>query len=42
MSDDTQDHSKTCDGISMGLGFQAIQAKRGPVGMAAPVLQSCP
>ena len=42
MSDGTQDPSKTCDGISIGLGFDATQAQRGPVGPPEPTAQSCP
>lgn len=42
MADGTQDPTKTCDGISMGLGFDMIQALIGAVGPASPVGASCP
>ena len=42
MSDGTQDPRKTCDGISIGIGFDATQAQRGAVGQALPTAQSCP
>jgi hypothetical protein len=42
LSDGTQDPSKTCDGISIGLGFDAIDAVRGNVGPPAPPLMACP
>jgi hypothetical protein len=42
MSDGTQDPTKTCDGISVGLGFNASQAQRGDVGPQAPMAMTCP
>jgi hypothetical protein len=42
MSDGTQDPTKTCDGISFGIGFEATQAQRGAVGSVAPTPLSCP
>jgi len=42
MSDGTQDPTKTCDGISVGLGFDLLPAQIGIVGPAAPAEQSCP
>jgi hypothetical protein len=42
LSDGTQDPSKTCDGISMGLGFEMTEALLGAVGPATPIGDSCP
>lgn len=42
MADGTQDPSKTCDGISFGLGFKMQAAHLGDVGPVAPVGMSCP
>lgn len=42
LSDGTQDPQKTCDGISIGLGFEVTQAQRGPIGTPAQTSQSCP
>jgi hypothetical protein len=42
MSDGTQNPSSTCDGISIGLGFEAAQAKRGAVGPAEQTAPTCP
>jgi hypothetical protein len=42
MADGTQDPSKTCDGITMGLGFEMQEAKIGVVGPANVVGMSCP
>jgi hypothetical protein len=41
MADGTQDPNKTCDGISMGLGFEMKEVKLGDVGKATPVGMSC-
>jgi hypothetical protein len=37
LQDGTQDPSKTCDGISIGLGFDAAAAKLGPIAPPAMV-----
>jgi hypothetical protein len=37
MADGTQDPARTCDGISIGLGFSARRVRLGPV-VAAPVI----
>lgn len=42
LTDGTQDPTKTCDGISMGMGFDMKQIKLGDVGPATPVGMSCP
>jgi hypothetical protein len=42
MSDGTQDPSKTCDGITMGLGFEMTEAQLGDVGPATPPGKTCP
>jgi hypothetical protein len=42
MADGTQDPSKTCNGITMGLGFEMVEAERGEVGPANPVGMACP
>ncbi len=42
MSDGTQDPTKTCDGISIGLGFAMTQAQRGGVGPARAMQMACP
>lgn len=36
LSDGSQDPTKTCDAISIGLGFQAVAAKLGPVAPPVP------
>jgi len=42
MADGSQDPTKTCNGISMGLGFEMKEVLRGDVGPAAPIGMSCP
>jgi hypothetical protein len=42
MADGSQDPNKTCDGISMGLGFEMKEVQLGDVGPAAPVGTACP
>lgn len=42
MNDGTQDPSKTCNAISMGLGFEMKAAQLGDVGPDAPAGSSCP
>jgi hypothetical protein len=42
MADGTQDPAKTCDGISIGLGFEMMEAQIGEVGPVTPVGTSCP
>lgn len=42
LSDGTQDPSKTCDGISIGLGFDMSRAKVGAVGAPLPPSTGCP
>lgn len=42
LSDGTQDPSKECDGITMGLGFDMYGANIGDVGPANPVGMACP
>jgi hypothetical protein len=42
MADGTQDTTKTCDGISVGLGFTMLPAQIGIVGPAAPAEMTCP
>ena len=42
MADGTQDPTKICNGISMGLGFEMKEAQIGDVGKAAPVGMACP
>lgn len=41
LADGTQDPTKECDGISMGLGFEMSAAELGDVGPANPVGMSC-
>lgn len=41
MADGTQDPTKTCDGISMGLGFEMKEVLLGDVGPVAPVGKAC-
>jgi hypothetical protein len=36
LADGSQDPAKTCDGISIGLGFTALPANLGPVGQPPP------
>jgi hypothetical protein len=42
MADGTQDPNKTCDGISMGLGFEMKEVQLGDVGPGIPVGVACP
>jgi hypothetical protein len=42
MADGTQDPTKTCNGISVGLGFDLLPAQIGIVGPPAPSEASCP
>jgi hypothetical protein len=42
MADGTQDSTQTCDGISMGLGFDMTEALIGDVGPANEVGAACP
>jgi hypothetical protein len=42
LTDGTQDPTKTCDGISIGLGFEMVDAARGGVGPASATLMACP
>ncbi len=42
LADGTQDTTKVCDGISVGLGFSMLPAQVGTVGLPAPAEQSCP
>lgn len=42
MTDGTQDPNKTCDGISVGIGFNMLEAQLGDVGPATPVGMACP
>jgi hypothetical protein len=42
MADGTQDPTKTCDGISMGLNFEMKEVQIGAVGPKTPVGDSCP
>jgi hypothetical protein len=42
MADGTQDPEQTCDGISMGLGFELKEVQLGDVGPATPVGMACP
>lgn len=42
MADGTQDPTKSCDGISMGLGFEMKEAQIGKVGPKAAVGMGCP
>jgi hypothetical protein len=42
MTDGTQDPMKTCDGISMGLGFEMKEVQLGDVGPPTPVGAACP
>jgi len=42
MADGTQDPTKTCDGISMGLGFEMKEVQIGEVGPKTPVGVPCP
>jgi hypothetical protein len=41
LMDGTQDPTKMCDGISMGLGFDMYEAQIGDVGPTNPVGMSC-
>jgi len=41
MADGTQDPTKVCNGISIGLGFQMQGVELGPVGVAPPAQQAC-
>ncbi|HEY5242676.1 MAG TPA: hypothetical protein VIJ22_14450 [Polyangiaceae bacterium] len=40
--DGTQDPSLPCDGISIGLGFEAVRVQRGPVAVVPPFGDACP
>jgi hypothetical protein len=40
--DGTQDPTKPCDGISIGLGFDAVAANLGSVGPTEPASDTCP
>ncbi|KYF85075.1 hypothetical protein BE17_12670 [Sorangium cellulosum] len=42
MTDGSQDPNQTCDGITMGLGFEMTEAQLGDVGAANPVGMVCP
>ncbi len=42
MADGTQDPDKTCDGISIGLGFEMKEAQIGSVGPESPAGMACP
>jgi hypothetical protein len=42
MTDGSQDPSTTCDGISMGLGFEMTEAQLGDIGAANPSGMVCP
>jgi hypothetical protein len=42
LTDGTQDPTKTCDGISMGLGFDMKEIQLGDVGPVTPVGAACP
>jgi hypothetical protein len=42
LGDGTQDPTKTCDGISMGMTFTMAPAQIGSVGPAESVGMSCP
>lgn len=42
LTDGTQDPTKTCDGISIGLGFEMKEVQLGDVGPVTPVGAACP
>jgi hypothetical protein len=42
MNDGTQDPTKTCNGITMGMGFEMGPAQYGDVGPVTPVGTTCP
>jgi hypothetical protein len=42
MTDGSQDPTKTCDGISMGIAFEMKEVQIGEVGPAAPIGLACP
>jgi hypothetical protein len=42
LADGSQDPTKTCDGISMGLGFEMKEVQLGVVGPTAPIGAACP
>lgn len=42
MADGSQDPTKTCDGISIGLSFNSAQVQLGNVGPMIPMAQTCP
>jgi hypothetical protein len=42
MADGTQDPTKVCNGISMGLGFEMKEVQIGDVGPTAPIGATCP
>ena len=39
--DGTNDPSQPCDGISIGLGFEAVRVKMGPVALVSPLASVC-
>ena len=41
VADGSQDPAKTCNGISIGLGFEMREVQLGAVGSAVPVAMSC-
>ncbi len=41
MADGSQDPTKTCDGISMGLGFEMKEVQLGAVGPVTPIGATC-
>ena len=42
VADGSQDPTKTCNGISIGLGFEMGEVQLGAVGPVVPVAMSCP
>lgn len=42
MTDGSQDPNKTCDGVSMGFGFEMKEVQLGVVGPPTPVGDACP
>jgi hypothetical protein len=42
MADGTQDTTKTCDGISIGISFEMKAVQLGGVGPASPMANTCP
>jgi hypothetical protein len=41
LADATQDPTKTCDAISIGIGFEAVAVQLGPVQPMSPPLPAC-